>query len=114
MRMRMKNGDYVPDNLGGFQQVQGDEQILSAALFLLTARKGRFAPLPEVGSRLYLLSREKPSQWESAAAVYAQEALEPLGLTVTKAVVTPGADGLQVEIYAEYQGEELRLEATVS
>lgn len=114
MRMRMKNGDYVPDNLGGFQNVQGDEQILSAALFLLTARRGRFAPLPEVGSRLYLLSREKPSQWESAAAVYAQEALEPLGLTVTKAVVTPGTDGLQVEIHAEYQGEELRLEATVS
>lgn len=113
MRMRMKDGDYLPDGLGGFQQITGSGQLLSVALFLLTARRGKFSPMPEVGSRLYLLTREKPSRWESMAVSYAQEALSPLGLTVTKAVVTPGAEGLSVEIYGEYQGEEMSLEATV-
>lgn len=113
MRMYMKNGDYVPDGLGGFRQTEGNDRILATALFLLTARRGKFSPLPEVGSRLYLLSREKPSRWESIAVSYAQEALEPMGIIVTKAVVTPGKDGLGVEIYGEYQGEEISLEATV-
>lgn len=113
MRMHMNNGDYLPDGLGGFHRAEGTERILATALFLLTARRGKFSPLPEVGSRLYLLTREKPSRWESVAMSYAQEALEPLGLVVTKAVVTPRAEGLGVEIRGEYQGEEMSLEATV-
>lgn len=113
MRMLMKNGDYIPDMLGGFRQIPEHDKILSVALYLLSARRGRFAPLPEVGSRLYLLTREKPSQWESAAALYAQEALNSLGITVTKAVVTPAPEGLRVEIMGEYKGETLGLEATV-
>lgn len=111
--MHIRNGDYLPDGLGGFQQTGENDRLLAMALFLLTARRGRFSPLPEVGSRLYSLGREKPSRWESVAVTYAQEALEPLGVTVTKAVVTPEADGLRVEIHGEYQGETLSLEATV-
>ena len=113
MRMRMKNGDYIPDMMGDFQKTTEHDRVLSAALFLLTARRGRFAPLPEVGSRLYLLTKEKPSRQQSAAALYAQEALNPLGITVTKAVVTPEPQGLRVEIHGEHKGKEIGLEATV-
>lgn len=113
MRLRMKQGDYIPDNLGDFQKTTEHDRVLAAALFLLTARRGKFAPRPEVGSRLYLITREKPSQWESTAVLYAQEALESLGITVEKAVVTPAPEGLRVEIHGEYKGEMMGLEATV-
>ena len=114
MRMRMENRDYVPDRIGGFERLSGEGQVLHQALFLLSARRGKFAPLPEVGSRLYLLHREKPSAWEASAAAYAQEALAPMGIRVKKAAVQRIHDGLLVTIAAEYQGSEQKLEAVIS
>lgn len=114
MRMRMENRDYVPDHIGGFEGLSREEQVLHQALFLLSARRGGFAPLPEVGSRLYLLYREKPSAWESSAAAYAQEALSPIGIRVKKAAVQREDDGLRVTITAEYQGTQQKLEAVIT
>lgn len=114
MRMRMENRDYVPDRIGGFAQFSGGNQVLHQALFLLSARRGKFAPLPEVGSRLYLLHREKPSAWESSAAAYAQEALSPMGIKVKKAAVQREGDALRVTITAEYQGVQQNLEAVIA
>lgn len=65
----------------------GSEALLSQALFRLTCRRGRFPLLPELGSLLYTLDREKPSGRAMAAQQYAQQALEGLGLEVQ------GADG---------------------
>ena len=114
MRMRMENRDYVPDGIGGFERLPQEKRLLHQALFLLSARRGKFAPLPEVGSRLYLLHREKPSAWEASAAAYAQEALSPMGIRVKKAAVKRIDEGLAVTITAEYQGKEQSLEAVIS
>ena len=73
--MLLQKGDYVPDGNGGFLTVTGREALLSRALFQLTARRGSFPFLPELGSRFHLLLREKPSAQETLAAQYAAEAL---------------------------------------
>lgn len=113
MRMRMEQGDYVPNGVGGFYMAEEEQRRLQQALFLLTARRGKFTPLPEVGSRLYLLCREKPSAWDAAASVYAQEALDTLGMTVTKAAATAAEGGIHVVIWADDHGHQQKLEAVI-
>ena len=73
--MRIARGDYVPDGAGGFCEARGREELYQRALFLLAARRGGFAPLPTVGSRLYRLPREKPSLRRTLAKQYVEEAL---------------------------------------
>ena len=58
---QLREGDYRPDGAGGFALATGGAGVLERVLFLLTARRGGFPLLPEVGSRLYLLSRARPS-----------------------------------------------------
>lgn len=112
MRMKLRNGDYVADGAGGFVRAEGNSRILEQALFMLTARRGGFPLLPELGSRLYLLPKEKPSAWETMARTYIQEALEPMGLTVTDVTVTK-TDVLQVRAVLGGQGEASTVEVTV-
>ena len=57
MTALLRNGDYCPDGMGGFRQAWGGEEVLERVLFQLTARRGSFPLLPQVGSRLYLLGR---------------------------------------------------------
>ena len=59
MELKLRDGDYVPDGAGGFVRCAGAEGVLQRALFLLTCRRGAFALLPDVGSRLYTLAGEK-------------------------------------------------------
>ena len=75
MEMKLVDGDYVPDIWGGFERVTDGEEILQRVLFKLRCRKGGFAPLPEIGSRLYLLGREKAQNMSAAARQYIFEAL---------------------------------------
>ena len=58
MEAKLCNGDYIADGLGGVERCAGADALLERVLFRLTARRGQFAPLPELGSRLYLLGRE--------------------------------------------------------
>lgn len=113
MSLKLREGDYVPDGAGGFQRAYGLEAILEQAMFQLTARRGAFSLMPEVGSRLYTLYREKPSVRKTLAIRYAGEALEPLGLTVKDAVVTSG-EPMLVELELGYEGNEMNLEVTVN
>ena len=52
METKISNGDYVPDGLGGVARCKGTEALLERVLFRLTARRGQFPPLPNLGSRL--------------------------------------------------------------
>lgn len=106
MERRLVQGDYVPDGAGGFCLEQGAEELLQRALFKLTARRGSFPFLPELGSRLYTLTREKPSAWESLARQYAAEALRDEELAVSGVTVTQGAEGLLVGVELDWQGEK--------
>lgn len=113
MSLKLREGDYVPDGAGGFQKASGTEDILEQAMFQLTARRGAFSLMPEVGSRLYTLYREKPSVRKTLAIRYAGEALEPLGVTVKDAVVTE-EDPMLVELELSYEGNEMDLEVAVN
>lgn len=105
MEFLIRDGDYVPDGKGGLQCVQGAEELLQRALFRLTARRGSFPFLPELGSELYRLTRERPSAWQGLARQYAVEALQgEEDVTVTDAVVTLLEHGARVEVSLNCQG----------
>ena len=94
MELKLVNGDYVPDGAGGMVRLSGAEEVLARAIFRLTARRGQFPFLPELGSRLYQLGREKPSAREALALQYVTEALaqEP-DLAVVGSELTETAPG---------------------
>lgn len=75
MELMLRGGDYVPDGRGGFQRAEGTDALLQRVLWKLTVRRGSFPFLPELGSRLYLLPREKPGDRRALARQYVAEAL---------------------------------------
>lgn len=108
METKLISGDYVPDGLGGVVRCQGEDALLERVLFRLTARRGQFPPLPELGSRLYQLGRESAAQRLSAARQYAAEALAQEPVTVTDVLLTPAEGGrVHVTVLLDYQGTEL-------
>lgn len=112
MSMKLRNGDYVPNGAGGFQMARGTEELLEDALFLLMARRGGFAPMPQLGSRLHLLGREKPSARQALAVTYVREALAPLGLTV-RSVTILERDILELQVELELRGQTVKLEVEI-
>lgn len=103
---RLRGGDYCPDGAGGFLQESGAAEALERALFLLTVRRGSFPLLPELGSRLYLLRREKPSAREALGAGYAAEALageDDLEVTGT----AWDEEAKQLTVYLNWKGQSL-------
>ena len=114
MENQLIGGDYVPDGAGGFVRQTGSQALLSQALFHLSCRRGQFPLLPELGSLLYTLAREKPAGRAMAAQQYAQQALEPLGLEVRAAEVTAQKDGtLAVALHLRAGEENWDLEVVV-
>jgi len=115
MELKLSDGDYVPNGLGGFARAAGSQELLARALFRLTCRRGAFPFFPELGSRLYLLAAEKPSARAMAARQYAAEALDGMGLTVADAAVEDGENGAVRVRFTLSAGEETtELEVTVS
>lgn len=114
METKLYNGDYVPDGLGGVERCTGVDALLERVLFRLTARRGQFPPLPDLGSRLYLLGRESAPQRLSAARQYAAEALADEPVTVTDVILTPDGEGrMGMTVLLDYQGAELTASVTV-
>ena len=70
---QLREGDYRPDGAGGFALATGGAGVLERVLFLLTARRGGFPLLPEVGSRLYLLSRARLGPGSTGASYAAED-----------------------------------------
>ena len=70
MENLLRDGDYVPNGFGGFTRLYGAQEVLARALFKLTCRKESFPFLPELGSRLYELGREKPAAREAMAKLF--------------------------------------------
>ena len=88
--------------------------MLGDVLFRLSARRGTFVLLPEFGSRMHLLCREKPSARAALARRYAVEALEDLtDVEVTDAVVSQVGEALRVQVELTRQGEPLAVELEV-
>ena len=113
MELQLKNGDYVPDGRGGAVRLTGDAALLQRVLFRLSARRGGLSMLPELGSRLYLLGRERPEARLSAARQYAAEAVQPEGLTVEDVCLTDRGGG-RMDLTVWLRGEDAALTATVA
>lgn len=110
MSIPMEQKDYGTDG-GSVASVRGGNALLSDVLFRLSARRGGFALMPEFGSRMHLLRREKPSVRSALALQYAAEALEELSeLAVTGAHVTEEGERLRVRVELSWQGEPLAVE----
>ena len=98
MELLIKNRDYVPDGTGGFVRVSGKEELLQRV------------PLPEVGSGLYRLGREKPKNRAAAAKKYVAEALRgETALTVTEVSLEQRGELMDVTVALRYEGEDLAL-----
>ena len=110
---KLRDGDYRPNGAGSFQQAAGAEEVLERVLFQLTAHRGAFPLLPQVGSQLYLLPRAKAGSRESLAAAYTAEALAgEEDLTVTGTAWDEEAQ--RVTVYLDWQGEPLRADVSVT
>lgn len=112
MSLLLKDRDYVADGNGGVAVARDGEALVNEALFRLTARRGSFPLLPELGSRMYQLRREKPSAWGTLARQFAVEALAGLdGVTVTGAEARQERDVLAVTAELLWQGTPLSVTA---
>lgn len=114
MELLLKNGDYVPDGKGGFLRVSGRDALLQRVLWKLTARRGAFPFLPELGSELYTLSRAKPSMWNTLAKQYAAQALaDEQELTVQNVAVTQREGKLELRFELDWNGETMDVKVEV-
>ena len=113
MELKLKNGDYVPDGAGGLLGGSGAEEILARVLFRLTARRGGLPFLPELGSELYLVLREKPSARLAAARQYVAQALEGEDVTVTDVRLEDEGRSARLTVSLLWQGEELSVTTTL-
>ena len=115
MELKLVNGDYIPDETGGFETVSAFEEKLQRILYKLMCRKGGFAPMPSLGSELYKLLREKREQREVTARKYILEALEDEADVILSAVsVTDAESGLLLQAEFEYSGESKTLQVHLS
>ena len=115
MAMKLTDGDYIHDGCGGFETVTGLQEILKRLLFKLTARRGGFSPMPELGSRLYLLDREKPSARLSAARQYIMQAIsDEENLILDRAELEEHSDGeIDITAWFEYSGQKFEINLEV-
>lgn len=110
MEYLLREGDYLPDETGGFLKARDADEVLQRAVFKLRARRGSFPLLPELGSRLYLLGRERPAGRQSAAEQYVLEALaDEADIKVSAVELSQKGDELFVNVTAIYGGEEVSL-----
>jgi hypothetical protein len=108
--LKIRNGDYVFDGVGGAVRVKGRDALLQRVLFKLTARRSGFLFLEDMGSTLYTLGTITASQRQSAAeAAVAQALADEENLQVEQVKL----DGDQLTVRLSYGGEELDLQLTV-
>ncbi len=107
MELMVRDGDYVPDEGGGYRRAEGSQELLQRVLWKLSIPRGSFPFLPNLGSQLYRLGRCQPAQRQSLARQYVAQALEDEpDLAVT--AVSLEADGA-MEVALEWRGEALTL-----
>lgn len=110
MALMLRDGDYVPDGSGGFRTVSGSAEVLERVLWKLSVRRGSFPLLPQLGSRLHLLSRAPAREREALAERYVKEALADEELTVDAVSLTDLGEGRgELVLSLLHQGQELKL-----
>ena len=108
MALELRDGDYVPDGAGGLRRVRGREALLQRVLFRLTARRGAFPFLEDLGSRLWALGRVPGPERQAAARQYVAEALSGEAVTVRDvALERDGGGRTAVTVWLRHEGEDL-------
>ena len=75
MELKLSEGRYAV-KARTLDTVSGDAELAQRIMMKLTARRGKFWPKPDYGSRLYMLiNGERPSNRENAVRQYVAEAL---------------------------------------
>ena len=87
--------------------MEGAQAVLARVLFRLSARRGALPFLPELGSRLHEVLREKPSARLAAARQYVAQALEQEDVEITDVTLTDLEEGAQLDVSLLWQGETL-------
>lgn len=82
MELRIRDGDYVA-GANRLERLEGTEAMLQRVLYRLTARRGSFPFLEEMGSRLHTLGSMKRSQRAAAAKQFVAEALREEDVTLS-------------------------------
>lgn len=94
MELKLLDGQYVTGENKAPVTIDGTKELAQRIALKLRVRRGAFLPLPEFGSRLYLLGRVRPSERETAARQYVREALaDEEGLSVDSLTLCAGAEG---------------------
>lgn len=98
----------MPDGSGGLRRVLGREALLERVIFRLTARRGQFPFLEDLGSRLWQLGRVGTAGRQAAAEQYVTEALaEEEGLTVESVALDQQDGAARLNVELTYRGEAL-------
>lgn len=81
----------------------------------LVDRRGALPMIPELGSRLYLLGREKAGQRSAAVQEYVAEALsEETEIQLADVVLSyPETGEILVQVYFDYKGQRLLAQVEV-
>lgn len=110
----IKNGDYVKNGAGGFEKLSDENAVLERVLYKLTARRGTFPLLPEIGSNLYLLGRLPRKEQQSAAEQYVVQALsDESNLEVTQVLLEGEQEERRLTVFMNYAGEQLSVSMTI-
>ena len=108
MELTLRNGDYVSDGAGSLRRSEGREEVLQRVLYRLTAHRGQFPFLPELGSELWRLGQMSPAARQAAAEQAVVQALEEEDLTVDAVTLTELGDGvLGVTVELTWNGQTL-------
>ena len=106
--LQIRSGDYVSDGAGGLRRTQGQEALLEQVLFRLTARRGQFLFLEDLGSSLWQLGRVSAAGRQAAAKQYVAEALaDEEGLTVESVTLVQESGAAHVTAALTYEGQAL-------
>ena len=108
MELKMENGDYVINDAGNVKALEGEQALLQRVLFRLTARRGEFPFLENLGSRLWKLGSIPRSQRQAAAEQAVVEALSEEDVQVTAVELEEsGTEETRVTVRLDWQGTAL-------
>lgn len=113
VELQWNDGDLVPNGAGDFCRLEGSRALVQRVLFKLTARRGAFHFLPELGSKLHTLGREKPGARPALCAQYVRQALENEDVTVTDVAYAERGGQAMVTVYLQWQGQPLEVTAQI-
>lgn len=112
MENKLANGDYVP-GYGGIERLYEADALLARVLFRLQCRRGSFPFLPQLGSRLWTLNREKPAQRDMLARQYVAEALAEMPVTIVDVTVSEQPAGLLIHTQLQTTDDTITAEVSI-